>query len=49
MDKTFLISQLKTISTYDSIPKVVISQGDHNRTGYLLDYNYFEKCKMIAT
>ena len=37
------------LRTYDSIRKNAIGKGDDCTTGYLLDYNYFEKYyKMIA-
>ena len=50
MEKTFLISWLKTNNrTYD-IWKISTGQGDDYATGCLLDYNYFkEHYKRIAT
>ena len=37
------------IVTYDSIRNIATGQGDNYTTGYLLDYNYFNKhYKMIA-
>ena len=49
MEKTFLISQLKVIQehmiTFEELQQV---KGDDHATGCLLDYNYFNKHKMIA-
>ena len=36
------------IKTYENIRKITISLGDDYTTGYLLDYSYFKKYKMIA-
>ena len=33
---------------YDNIQKITTDQGDDYITGYLLDYNYCKKYKMIA-
>ena len=34
--------------TYDNIQKIATGQGDGYTTGCLLDYNHFEKYKIIA-
>ena len=34
--------------TYENTRKIAISQGDDDTTGFLLDYPYFKKYKMIA-
>ena len=34
--------------TYDNIRKIATGQGNDCSTGCLLDYNYFNKYKMIA-
>ena len=34
--------------TYENIRKTTIGQGDDYTTGCLLDYNYFEKYKIIT-
>ena len=31
------------LKTHDNIKKITIGQGDHYRTGCLLDYPYFAK------
>ena len=36
------------IKTYENIRKIAIGQGDDYPTGFLLDYSYFKKYKMIA-
>ena len=36
------------IKTYENIRKITIGQGDDYTNGYLLDYTYFKKYKMIA-
>ena len=36
------------IKTYENIRKITIGQGDDYTTGFLLDYTYFKKYKMIA-
>ena len=49
MEKTFLINRLKVIKTLGDIGKITTGQGDDYTTGYLLDYNCFNKhYKMIA-
>ena len=48
MEKTFFVKS--DIITYDNIRNIATGQGDNYTTGYLLDYNYFNKhYKMIAT
>ena len=48
MEKTFLINRLKVIKTLGDIGKITTGQGDDYTTGYLLDYNCFNKhYKMI--
>ena len=48
--KNFLDQPVKNdIRTYDNIWNISTGQGDDYTTGYLVDYNYFEKhYKMIA-
>ena len=39
----------KHLITYENIRKTETSEGDDYKTGFLLDYNYFNNhCKMIA-
>ena len=47
--QTFSDRPVKTnLRTNDNIRKIAIGQGDGFTTGCLLDYNYFNKHKMIA-
>ena len=41
MEKTFFVKS--DIVTYDNIRNIATGQGDNYTTGYLLDYNYFNK------
>ena len=36
------------IKTYENTRKIAAGQGDDYTTGFMLDYNYFIKHKMIA-
>ena len=48
MEKTFFVKS--DIVTYENIRNIATGQGDNYTTGYLLDFNYFNKhYKMIAT
>ena len=47
MEKTFLINRLQMIQKH-KIKKITTGQADDYTTDYFLDYNYFNKPKMIA-
>ena len=48
-ERNFFDQPVRNLVTYDIIWKVATDQGYDCATGCLLDYNYFEKYKMIAT
>ena len=48
MEKSFLISQLSDMRTYDNNQKIATGQGDGYTTGCLLDYKYFNNYYKIT-
>ena len=49
MDEIFMIIQLKAIlKTYRELKKVMIGKGEDYTTGSWLDFNYFDKHKLVA-